>query len=135
MIRVGGADREIATFEAGLIPKVRLFETSGVPRPFDRINPIHSGVLILFIAHFVKNKELRLRANIAFICDARFFQVSSTLSGNVARVTGVILFGDRVNNVGYYADGWFCKERVNNRSIRVGHSQHIGYMNPLPAAN
>ena len=53
----------------------------------------------------------------------------------MARITGVALLGNRVNNVADERERRVFGERVHHRSLRIRYDQHVTRMDGLPSAD
>ena len=71
VVSVGRADWEVAALEARFVTEVRLLDAGGIPRAFDRIDLVVAPVLVLLVADFVEDEELRLGTDVTGVGDAR----------------------------------------------------------------
>jgi hypothetical protein len=60
VVRIGRAHRKIAALEARLVAEVRLLDPRGVPGALGRVDFVVAPVLVLLVADFVEDEELRL---------------------------------------------------------------------------
>ncbi len=125
MICIGWTDREITTFKTWFISQIRFLKPSGIPGTLDGIDQIHTGMLILFIHYFIKNKEFRLRSNIAGIGNASFFQICLAFPGYKPWIAAIILSSNWVNDISYNTNSWFFKKTIHHSCIWIRNSQHI----------
>ncbi len=95
LLAVGGRNREIAFFVAGLIAQVGIFFPSGVPNPFDRIDLIKSEVGAPVVADVIEDKKFGFRSEEGRIGQAGKLQVVFSLMGDISRVPAISLFGYR----------------------------------------
>src|SRR5882757_6855668 len=90
-------DREVAALVAGLCAEVAtLLLPAGVPGALDRVDVVEALVRAGLIPRRVEDVELRLRPEVRGVGDAATTQVVLGLAGDVARVPGVGLAGQRV---------------------------------------
>ena len=99
LLAVGRRHRKVPFLVARLVPQVRVLLAPRVPLPFGGIQEVEPLVLVLPVADVVENEELRLRAEVGHVADARRLQVRLRLARDVARVARVVLLGDRVDDV------------------------------------
>src|SRR5260370_95043 len=94
---VGGRDWEVATLVPRLVAEVaaRLFP-AGVPGALNRVDVVVAGVRRGLEPRGVEDVELRLGTEERGVPDTAAAQVVLGLAGNVARVAGVRLAGQRV---------------------------------------
>ena len=90
LLAVGGWDREITFLIADTIAQVMAaFVFTGIPDAFFGIDKIIALMAILFEANIFKNEELQFRSKVTGIANAAFFEISFSLLGHIARVSGI----------------------------------------------
>ena len=119
-------DREVAALVRGLGAEVPAFLlTPGVPGALDRVDVVVASVGPGVVAHRVEDVELRLRAEERGVPDPGALEERLGLAGDVPRVTGVRLAGQRVVHEEGQVQGRVLAERVHDRAGRVGHQEHV----------
>ena len=89
--------REVAALVAGLVAEVAArLVAAGVPGALDRVDVVEALVRAGLVPGGVEDVELGLRAEVRGVGDAAAAQVVLGLAGDVARVAGVGLAGQRV---------------------------------------
>ena len=83
----------------------------------------------------VEHEELGFRAEEHVGADAAVLDELLRLFGGAARIAGVELAGDRVLDVTEDDQLWLRCEGVHDRRVHIGHEQHIGLVDGLPAGN
>ncbi len=132
---VGGRHREVPLLVTRLVPEVRLLVAPGVPRAFLGVDEVVAVVGSRGIADVVEDEELRLGAEERRVGDPGGLEVRLGLPRDVARVAGVALLRDRVDDVADQRQGRPGDERVHDGRVGVGDDQHVGGVDRLPAAD
>ena len=130
---VGRRTGEITQPRARLVAQVGRFGPAAVPGPFDRIDVIERLVPALLEPDVVEDEELELGSQQALIGQPRVPHVADGLAGDVARVAGVILVGDRILDVADHRQGRLRRERIDQRRLGLGDDQQIGLVDRAPA--
>jgi hypothetical protein len=134
--RVGRGNGEVAFLVSRLVPEVRELLAAAVPDALDAIDVVVAAVRLgLIEANVVEEEELGLRAHERRIADARLLEIRLGLLGNVARVAGVGLFRDRVEDRTGEADRRRRIERIHHRRRRVRDHHHVRRVDWLPASD
>ena len=87
----------------------------------------------LFELDVVEDEELKLGRQQALIGHARVPHVAGGLAGDIARVAGVVLMGDRILDVADHRQGRLRRERVDQRRLGLGDDQQVGLVDRAPA--
>ena len=132
---VGGGHGEVAFLVAKLVAEVGLFVAAGVPGPFDRIDEVVAGMLVLIVADVVEDEELQFRAEVGDVGDAGRFHVVDRLAGHVARIARVVFLGERVLDVADHRQRDVLAKRIEEGGLRLRQHEHVGFVDGLPAAN
>ena len=135
LVVVHRRDREVALLVPRLVPEVRALVAARVPRPLDRVDLVEGRALVLHEAHVVEHVELGLGPEVGGVGDAGRPQVLLGLLGDVARVAGVGLAGDRVADEAVEDERLVLQERVDHRRVGVGHQDHVRLLDLLEAAD
>ena len=130
---VGRRTGEIAQPRARLVAEVRRLGPAPVPGPFDRIDVIERLVPALVEPDVVEDEELELGRQQAVIGQPGVPHVADGLAGDVARVAGVVLLGDRVLDVADHRQGRLRRERVDQRRLGLRDDQQVGLVDRPPA--
>ena len=132
-------DREVAALGAHLVAAVRaavgLGRLPGVPPARDRVDLVEGAVHLSSRSHRVEDVELGLGAEERGVGDAGARQVLLRLAGDVARVAGVGLAGERVVHEEVEVQRLGGAERVDLGGVEVGQQHHVGLVDRLEAAN
>ncbi len=129
-------DREVAALVARLVAEVAArLVAAGVPGALDRVDVVVAGVRRGLEPRGVKDVELRLGAEEGGVADAAAAQVVLGLAGDVARVAGVRLAGQRVVHEEREVQRLAGPERVDHGGGRVGQQQHVRFVDLLEAAD
>ena len=135
VLRVGRRDGEVPFLVARLVAEVRLLLSPGVPGPLVGVDGIEAEVRPAAVADVVEDEELGLRSEVRRVRDAGRLQVRLGLPRDVAGVAGVVLLGDRVDDVADQRKRRPGDERIDDRRLGVGDHQHVGGVDRLPAAD
>ena len=81
----------------------------------------------------VEDEELELGRQQALIGHARVPHVAGGLAGDVPRVAGVVLVGDRIVDVADHRQGRLRRERVDQGRLGLGDDQQVGLVDRAPA--
>jgi hypothetical protein len=92
-------------------------------------------VLVLLEPDRVEDVELALRPPVRDVGDPRLAEVELGLPGDISRVARVHLAGDRVPHEAVDHQGGMRQERVDVRSLRVRHQEHVGLLDLLESAD
>ena len=130
--RVVRRGREVALLLAHGVPEPRL---ARVPVPFRRVDVVVRAVGAELVRDLVEDEELALRAEVRGVGDAGRAQVRLGLDRDVARVLGVRLARERIDDVADERERRHLGRRIEDRARRVGHEQHVALGDPLPAAD
>src|SRR5205823_15066032 len=90
---------------------------------------------VLVEAEQVEEVELRLRSPVADVGDSRPLQVLLRLLGDEARVSGVGLPGDRVDDIADQKKRLVRKDRIDRRRVWVRHEEHVALIDRLEPAD
>ena len=132
--RIGGRHREIAFLEPDLVTQVsRLLDPARVPPALGRIDMVVALVLVLVVADVVENEEFALGAEIRDFCQARLLQVGLGLAGDIARVAGIVLAGDRIADIADHHEGLRLQEGIDEGRVGHGLDEHVALVDRLPA--
>ena len=110
---IGRGHREIAFLVAELVAEVGLLVAARVPGAFDAVEEVVAGMLVLIVANVVEDEELELRAEIGGVGDAGGLHVVDRLAGDVARIAGVVLLGERILDVADHRQRRVFAERID----------------------
>ncbi len=133
---VGGGDGEVAALVLHLVAAVVVLErVAGVPGAGDRVDLVEAGVLLGLEPHVVEDVELSLGGEERGVADPRRAQVGHRLLGDVARVAGVGLTGQRVVDEEVDDQGLGDPERVDVGGRRVREELHVGLVDGLEATD
>ena len=118
--------REIAALVAGLVATVAaVLDSAGVPGTFDRVDVVEARVLAGLEAHVVEDVELRFRAEVDGVGDARRAQVLLGLGGHLARVAAVGLAGARLDDGETEIQRLRGAERIDEGGRRIRNQLHV----------
>ncbi|CNV75191.1 Uncharacterised protein [Mycobacterium tuberculosis] len=138
-VLVVGGHWEIPALVADLVAPVGtavgLGRRAGVPPPRDGVHLVEGAVGARVEAHRIENVELGLGAEVCGVGDASADQVVLGLAGDVARVAGVRLQGERVVHKEVDIQRLGRAERVDARRLGIGKKQHVGFVDRLEPAN
>ena len=90
---------------------------------------------VLIESGTVEDEELDLRPPETGVADAGGFQVSLGLLGDVSRVAGVCLAGERVSDVADQAEGLDLVHRVQGGGGGVRDQEHVALVDGLEASD
>ena len=134
---VNRRNREVALLDAVLEGDVRgavvFGVNAGVPRSFDGVDLVEGALHAVLETHLVEDEELGFRSEGSGIGDAGGLQVSLGLAGNLTRVAGVRLVGQRVDDGECHVEGLVLAERIDECGGNVRHQLHIGLVDGLEA--
>ena len=127
---------EIAALDGGAVAFVAPFDLlAGVPRRFVFVDLDEGPRGVGAPAHVVENEELGLRPEEGGIAQARCLQVGLGALGDRARIAVISLAVPRLQHVAGQEDGGLFEERVDVGRVRIGHQQHVGSFDALPAGD
>ncbi len=106
-----------------------------IGRQFRRIKLEACIVGIGLVLHVIKDEEFRLWPNENRIANARCLQIGFGLLGSAAWVTIVSFARNRVQNIADHHHGGLRKEWVHVHGCRIGHENHVGFVDCLPATD
>ena len=132
---VHGRYGEIALFVAGFISQVGAFVTPRIPDALHGVDFIEGPVARRLEANFVENEEFCFGADEGRVADAGAFEIGFGLLGDVARIPGVGLTCDGVDDVAHHHEGRDFEKGVHFGGGRIGNDEHITGVDGLPAAN
>ncbi len=132
---VGRRHREVALLVPRPERQVGLRVLARVPDAFIRIDVVVAAEGVLVEAQGVEKVELRLRAPVAHVGDARAAQVLLGFLGDEARVPAIGLARDRVDDVADQEQGLVRKHRIDGGRVRVGDEEHVALIDGLEAAD
>ena len=136
---VNRRNREVALLDAILETDVRgavfLNVNAGVPRSFDGVDLVEGALHGVLETHLVEDEELGLRSEGCGVGDAGGLQVGLGLAGDLTRVAGVRLVGQRVDDGEGHVKGLVLAERVNESGLNVRDQLHVGLVDGLEALN
>ncbi len=136
LVLVHGGQGEVALLVARPVPQVLATHLGArVPDPFGGVHVVVALVLVLVEPDRVEDVELGLGTPVADVRDARLLQVELGLAGHVARVTAVHLARDRVLHEAVDVQRGVLRERIHVRGVRVGHQQHVRFLDLLEPAD
>ena len=72
---------------------------AAVPLALDAVDEEIAALRVLVETDVVKNEELQLGAHVAGVADAGALEIVDRLAGDVARIAGIVLVRDGVQNV------------------------------------
>nr|AIA13205.1 Unknown Function [uncultured bacterium] len=134
--RIDRRNGEIATFHARPVAKVaRFIRCVVVRRQFGRVQPETGVVRVRLVLDVVEDEEFGFRADHDRVADAFRLHVGLGLLGRAARVAVVGLARDRVENVAKNHHRRLREERIHVDRIGVGHQDHVGLVDGLPAGD
>ena len=136
LVMVHRGDREVALFITRLVAEV-LAALLGprVPHAFDGIDVVVALVVVLVETDRVEDVELGLGPEVGDVGDPRPLQIVLGLAGDVARVAGVELAGQRVLHEGVDHECRVLGEGVHDRGVRVRNQDHVRLLDLLEAAD
>ena len=106
-----------------------------VGRQFGRVE-LEAGVVgIGLVPDVVEHEELGFRADIDRVADAFRLHVGLGLLGGGARIAVVGLAGDRLEDVAQDHHRRLREERIHVDRVGVGHEDHVGLVDRLPAGD
>ncbi len=126
---------EVAFLMARFVAQVGELFTAGVPCALDRVDHVEGLVGAGIVADFVKDEEFSFRTKEGGVADTGRFEISLCLAGDVARIAGIIFFGDRIEYVADQRQGRDGDERIHLGGGRIRQQDHVGSMDRLPSAN
>ena len=133
---VGRGDREVAALVLHLVAAVVVLErVTGVPGAGRGVDLVVAGVLLGLEAHVVEDVELGLGGEVRRVADAGGGEVGHRLAGDVARVAGVGLAGERVVDEEVHDQRLRGAERVDVGRGRVREQRHVGLVDRLEATD
>ena len=126
--------RAIPLLEAELAAEVRPLLPPAVPFRLGGIDVVVALVGVLVEADIVEDEELRLRPDEAGIGDPGALEIIDRLAGDVARIAGVVLAGDRILDVADHRQRGEGREGIDDRRVGLGDEEHVTLVDALPAA-
>ena len=134
---VNRRNREVAALDAVLERNVRgavvFGVNTGVPRSLNGVHLVEGALHAVLEAHLVEDEELGFRSEGGGIGDAGGLQVSLGLAGDLTRVAGVRLIGQRVDDGEGHVEGLVLAERVDECGGNIRHQLHVGLVDGLEA--
>ena len=128
-------NREVTLLDAVLEGDVRgavLFGVNaGVPRSLDGVNLVEGTLHGVLEANLVEDEELGLRGEGSGVGDAGGLQVSLGLAGDLTRIAGVRLVGQRVDDGEGHVEGLVLAERVDEGGRDIRDQLHVGLVDGL----
>ena len=97
---------------------------AAVPLPFDAVEVVVRLVLVLVEADVVEDEELGFKAELGDVGQSGRLHVGLGLAGNVARIFGIVLAGDRVLDVAGHGQRGL-HERVDDGRFRLRDDEHV----------
>ena len=136
LCRVDRRNREVTAFHARTVTFVTAFVFGGgVPCTFDVVDS-HVGARNRGTeADVIEQEEFWLWPEQNGVCDAGRTQVLFSAFRDRTWVAVVALQRAWLEDVATDDQGWFFEERINDRSGRVWHQNHVGFVNAFPATN
>ena len=135
LLGVGGCDREIAFLVPDFVAEVRHFVAAAVPDAFLAVNGVERAIALGVELDVVEDEEFGFRTEEGLVADAGGDEIFFRLLRDAARVAAVRLqragFGDGAGE----AQRRNRAERINERRDGIGHGQHVGGFDALPAAD
>ena len=132
-------NREVTLLDTVLESDVRgavLFGVNaGVPRSLDGVNLVEGTLHGVLEANLVEDEELGLRGEGSGVGDAGGLQVRLGLAGDLTRIAGVRLVGQRVDDGEGHVEGLVLAERVNESGLNIRDQLHVGFVDGLEALN
>ena len=136
MQRIDWRHGEVATFNAGAMPDVAVFEVHARgPCSFLSVNGVACAAHIGVPLHVIKNEKLWLGTKKRSVTQTGRGQVSFGFLGNAARVSVVALHGGGLDNIATQNERWVVSERVQQGSAVIGHQNHVGLVDTFPTRN
>ena len=108
---------------------------AGVPGAFLGLDLREAARHVVAPAHAVEHEELGFRAEERGVAQARGLHVGLGALGQRARVALVGLAVARLDHVAGQQQRRLLEERVDVGGVRVGHQQHVGGLDALPAGD
>ena len=130
--RVVRGGREVALLLAHRVAEPGL---ARVPVALGRVDRVVRAVRAELVRDLVEDEELALGPEERRVGDAGRDQVLLCAAGDAARVAGVRLAGDRVEDLADERERRRGRERVEHRRLRLRHEQHVRLGDALPAAD
>ena len=134
LVMIGGRHREITFLVARAISQVVAF-AARVPAAFLGVDEVEAGVLILIEAHVVEDEELRFRAEVRSVADARVLQVQLRFARDPARVAIVVLPRDGIEHVAHHHERRDFIERIDECRGWIRNQQHVAFIDGRPATD
>jgi hypothetical protein len=129
-------DREVAALGARTVAHVAGFVVGVViGRQFRGIELEAGVVRIGLVLDVVEDEEFGFGADIDGVAEAGCLEIGFSLLGRGARIAAVGFAGDRVENVAEDCHGRLGEERIHVGRRCVGHQDHVGFVDGLPAGN
>ena len=133
---IDGRDGEVAALDAVMVAEVAAFRLeTGRPGTFFAVDFEEALAHAVFPADAVEDEELGLRSEGGGVGDTGGLQVGLGLAGNLTRVAGVRLVGQRVDDGEGHVKGLVLAERVNESGLNVRDQLHVGLVDGLEALN
>ena len=89
----------------------------------------------MFQVTAVEDEELGLGSEVGGIAKAGRFQIGLGALGERTRITVVALAGRRLDHVARQDQRVLFAKRVHARRVGIGHQQHVGRLDALPAGD
>ena len=135
LVVVARRNREVALLDAVLEADVRgavLFGVdAGVPRSLNGVDLVEGALHGVLVAHLVEDEELGFGSEGSGVGDAGGLQVGFGLAGDLARVAGVRLVGQRVDDGEGHVEGLVLAERVDEGGRDIRDQLHVGLVDGL----
>ena len=134
--RIDRRHGKVAALDGGPVAAVAAFELfSRVPRRLVLVDLVEAVARLGAPAHAVEDEELGLGAEEGGVANARCLQVGLGAARQRARIALIRLAVARLQHVAGQHHGGFFVERVDVGGDGVGHQQHVGRFDALPAGN
>jgi hypothetical protein len=131
--RVERGGGRVAELVVHLVAGRALF--GGRPRTFVGDDFVEADVRLALVAQAVEHEELGLGAEVGGVADAGSLEEGQRLLRDGARVAIIELAGAGLENVAEQVQARLDAERIDEGRRRVGHHEHVGLVDGLPAAD
>ena len=134
--RIDRRHREVTALDAGTVTDVAIFiYLDRAPRGFLGIDLVRAMTHFSRPLDVVEDEKFVLGAEVGGVGDAGGLQVSLGAQRDRARVAFVTFAGGRLDDVTGDVDRGLVGKRIERRGFRVGHQDHVGFVDPFPAGD
>jgi hypothetical protein len=130
--RVRRSRGEVALLRPCGVAEARL---AGIPVALRRVDVVVRGVGPEVVVHLVEDEELALGAEVRGVGDPARAQVRLRAPRDPARVLRIGRARDRVGDLADEGQRGRLGRGIEDRRGRIGHEEHVGVLNRLPAAD